>query len=313
MRNQSPRRFGEPVDAAVLGDVFSPAYVFADRYLYQSYFDTTLHEKAILEQSINDPIVSSTMQEQQVMGYAVGLHPSSQTPVAVRFRQGKTSAASQAVTLKPGQIFKPTGGQFSGLRYGLPFGWLGGGSAQLVVFTTPEAHCDWGESAEILFHRQNIPIYQPAQVGVLFTSAACNWPIAFPWQKAQRGTDSIVQSGKPLVSLTPTRTALVLRGLTSLATNPEMLALWQGTDDFGLNSAGAIDTVNLTPVISAVNWPTFNSSAYNGIYQNSVPILMMGDEWARLSCSQGGVVFMDNSGTAALSGCSVDVCRYGRL
>jgi hypothetical protein len=310
LANNAYRSFreAEPADG-----ILSPAYVYVERYLYQSYFDSTLLEKAILTQSINDQIVASTAQEQQVAGYAVGLHPSSQAPVAITFRQGKTSGASQVFMLKPGQIVKPSGGQFNGIRYGLPFGWLGGGAVQLVVFTSPDAHCDWGETTELIFHRARYAIYQPADIGVTPAAAPFNWPLSFPWAKAQRGSTQINQAGQPAFSVTPTRTAMVLRGFTVLANPAEMAALFQATDDFGQLSDGSVDLTNI--VSTSVVWPSWTNVGA-GNFASNPPLLMQGDAFARLSANNGGVAFVDASNAGAggllLNG-FVDCVRYGRL
>lgn len=303
--------------AAQLTDlgIYSPATVIAERFLFQSYYDSTALERAILDQPMNDQIVPSTAGEQQSGGYAIGLHPSSQTPVAVQFRQGPGSAASAAVVLKPGQITRPSGGKFNGFRFGLPQGWLGGGNVQLVVFTSPEAHCDWGDHAEIIFHRSRFKIFQPADIGVALTAAPFNWPLSFPWVKAMRfdaTLTAIAQGGKPVLAVMPTRSILVLRGITGGLVNPaSVAAMFQGTDDFGLDSAGAPILTN--PVTDYLTFPSYTLLGGAGNLSNQAQFIVQDGVWARLSADQGGVAFVDNTGAATLSGCFIDICRYGRL
>lgn len=308
------RLFNAVQQDTVPADVHSPAIVFVAHFLYQSYFDSTLLEQAILSQPINDPIVADSAEEQQTPGYAVGLHPSSACPVAVQFRQGPSSSASGTYVLKPGQILRPSGGRFDGVRYGIPFGWLGGGTVQLLIFTGPDARCDWSEHSEVIFHRERLKIYQPADLGTTVTQAPYNWPTAFPWTKAVAGggpTD-VLQAGQPIIQVTPTRVLMALRGVTSLASAASMVALFQGTDDFALDEDGVPD-YTLPPVSAEVVWPSWTNYG-GGNFAINAPQLMQTEIWSRISANVGGgVVLVDASGAATLNNAYVDVVRYGRL
>src|SRR5260221_7507391 len=157
--NAVARSEASPQTRSILPETSAPVQQISRLFLYQSYFDSTLLQNAILEQTRNSPIVESTVQENQIPGYAIGLHPSSQTPVAIQFKLGAQPSSSQAIVLKPGQVVRPHGlprgmnsGAFSGFRWGLPFGWLGGGVATLLVFSTPDADVSWPGTPEVIFH-----------------------------------------------------------------------------------------------------------------------------------------------------------------
>src|SRR3990167_11485403 len=72
------------------GEVEAPAFEISDTFIYQSYFDDTLLENAILAAPSNSPIIPSTMPPKsiEVSGYAIGLHPSSECPVSVIMQTG---------------------------------------------------------------------------------------------------------------------------------------------------------------------------------------------------------------------------------
>lgn len=290
-----------------------PAIEFSKNFFFQSYFDSTLLAAAILTPTAGAPgIIASTQAEQQISGYAIGLHPDSSTPVAVQFKNSDKSGNTGTYFLKPGEVIKPSGGKFNGFVWGLPFGWLGGGLARLVVFTTPDAHVDWGAHLEIIFHRARYTIYQPAGVtsGALPT-APLNWPIQFPWAGALNSAGLSVGS-TPIIQISEaTRVLLVLRGLTTLATPAEMRVVMQATDDVGLSSAGAPVLTN--PIFDTITWPSWASLGTSGNLATQNPALMYSNGILnRVSSQLGGIIFIDNA-AAALTGCFVDVVRYGRL
>ena len=275
----------------------------------QSYFDDVLLERAILEQSTNDAIVDSTAQESQLPGYGFGLHPSSQTPIAVQVNK------DPPFLLKPGQVLFPTGQRFESFRWGLPFGWLGGGVATLIVFQSKEATVYWGEGAEVLFHRVRIPILQPADVTALANNnARKNWPFRFPWTQALRGASSVPQRGKPVVAIAqPTRVAMALRGKVALAAAAPMRMVWQGTSDFAANALGVAD-MTVPPLFQNFVWPVYTSLGVSGNLSAQVPHFVYEGAIARLAADDGGVALIDGSGgAAALNACFVDFCRYGKL
>lgn len=295
---------------AVLPDVFSPAQQISYVFTYQSYFDSTLLQKAILRQATNDPIVSAL--ESQVTGYAIGLHPSSQTPVAIQFDVGAQPSSSAALVIKPGQVIRPFGlpkgrasGAFSGFRWGLPFGWLGGGLATLVVFQSPDAKVAWTERSEVIFHRAR---YKILAAGGISTPFSKNWPLRFPWVQAVFGSSSVDQKGSPSIAIAdPTRILMQLRLSTLAAPGGTMRMMFEATNDFGLDSANAIITGEAASY--DIGWPTWTSAGVAGV--SDYPVLEYQGPIARLAADNGGLALY--SGDAALQNQYVDIVRYGRL
>src|SRR6202453_373649 len=66
--------------------VVTPAQELTYIFPYQSFFSNSLQEQAILEQPLATPQVSQ--QISQLSGYALGLAPWSETPLAVIFNGG---------------------------------------------------------------------------------------------------------------------------------------------------------------------------------------------------------------------------------
>jgi hypothetical protein len=285
---------------------------------YQSFCDPAFRERGVVAQPPNDPIVNP--QEQQCPGYAIGLHPSSQTPVAIEFRVGGQKSSSAPLILKPGQIERPhglprgsRGGAFSGFRWGIPFGWLGGGMATLHVFQTSD-DVAWPGDSEVLFHRTNMIILDPAAL-LAGTNAPLNWPLRFPWPNAVFGALGAVgnaQGGSPSISIArPTRVIMRLR-MTGLAVASDMRIVWQNTNDFDLTAAGA---ASLTPCgFQDVTWGTFAGSGGLGNLAAQWPIQeFTGGPLNRLAADGGGLVLLDMMGGKLLVDNSVDICRYGHI
>lgn len=304
--------------SAVLPDVFSPATHFSKLFTFQSYFDATLLERAILTQNPNDPIIASTEDSSQESGYSLGLHPSSQTPIAVQFLQGGMPASS-VLFLKPGQIITPFGrpnpnqaSQFSGFRYGLPMGWLGGGLATICVFHTPKAIATWTENAELLFQKVTVPIIALAAVtSAANNNARRNWPMRFPWSQALRGSSGVNQASNPVLAISPTKVLARLRGVTSLASSYAVRCIFQASNDFGLDNAGAVVNTN-TPFID-IYWDIFSSIGTSGNLATQTPFKGMPAEFVRIAADDGGLAIIDNSAAAAFASGSIDFVRYGTL
>lgn len=296
---------------ALSGDIDAPAVELTAKFAYQSYLDSTLGVQALLRQPPNEQIVPSTRESVELAGYAVGLHPSSETPVAIQFKGGQQQGGSATYRLKPGQILRPFGapgvpGKFSGFEWGLPFGWLGGGNALLVVFRTSDADADWLDRSEIVYHRIRLPIQAAASVSA---TVPRNWPTRFPWPWALQGANSLPQRGQPVLSVTPTRTLLRLR-MATVSAAASMRVLFVGTDHFAetdgvvsLTDCAALDMIwgSWSPVAIA-NLPAVPQ------YQT----MFFSGEFERLGANDGGVIFVDTSG-GVLAGQYVDVIRYGVL
>lgn len=298
----------------LLPDVAAPVVTISTVYPMQSYFDSTLLEKAILTQNPADPIVASTKNEIQMNGYGIGLHPSSETPVAVQLKVGNKTDASSPLILKPGQVYFPSGRQkghaFGGLSYGLPFGWLGGGLATLVVFQTPDADVKWDANTEVIFHSFRAIVMQPSEVTA---DAPKNWPTRFPWGQALRGSGSIPQKGSPVLSVQPTRTMMVLRNIAELGAPRTMRVVFQGTDDVNRDSNSVV--VLTSPLFSEVTWPSFAALGASGNLTAACPALMLGELFSRVAANNGGIRLINSieEVDTGLDGAYVDIVRYGVL
>lgn len=299
----------------VTGKSDAPVVQIATQFKYQSYFDGTLLARAILEQPQGQQIVPSTLKTTALAGYAVGLHPSSEAPVAVRFTKGAQAGDSGVVTLKPGQIVRPNGeqasgadGRFSGFDYGLPFGWLGGGNVTLVVFRTADAKADWLDRSELVFHRQRALIYAPADVP-LTTALTPNWPTAFPWASAVFGADAYPQGGLPILSVNPTRIMMKLN-LDDLASAATMRMMFIGTSEFDEASNGVENTANY-PASYDVIWGQWASIPGVVDWPAQHQFQFLPEEAVKLSSVTGQMILVSED--AALQGQYVDIVRYGVL
>jgi hypothetical protein len=294
------------------GDVDAPAVELSRKFTFQSYFDDVLGPAAILRQSPNQQIVSSTLRKEDLSGYAVALHPSSQTPVAITFRGGQQQGSSATFRLKPGEFLRPFGtpngvpGKFSGFEWGLPFGWLGGGNAILLVFRTIDAKAEWTDRSEVIFHRIRIPVVSPANVPA---AVPFNWPTRFPWPHAVSGVEQLTQAGTPVLSAVPTRTLLSLR-MANLASSASMRVYFIGADELAEGPTGA---VNLTEAEAYdVIWGVWGSIA-SANFATQFQYQYLPVEMYRLGANDGGVIFVDGSGGLLLNNQFVDVVRYGVL
>jgi hypothetical protein len=312
----------------VLPDTDSPVVTLTRLYPYQSYFDTALLEKALQQQNPQDPIATLTKEDLQLTGYGIGLHPSSETPVAVQLRTGGKSSTSSPLVLKPGMVYFPSGTEkgyaFSGFTFGLPFGWLGGGMATLCIYQMPSSTSAYDTNSEVIFHRTRMRVYQPAQLVAppagagQISQAPYNWPLRFPWTQALRGANSISQRGQSTFSVVkPSKVIMALRGVSTLAAPATMRLIFQATDDFSRDVNNAVTLTN--PVYIDVTWPAFNSVGAGGNLAVQNPTILLTDTnnatasaAVRLAANDGGVVCVDTSG-GALAGCHVDFVRYGQL
>ncbi len=302
---------------SILPDTHSPGVAVTALFPYQSYYSDALLEKALLQQSANQPIIDTPVTPAQIIqigGYGLALHPSSQTPVAVQPIVGGQPSSAQAIVLRPGQIYRPHGrpwgrsGNFSGFFWGVPFGWLGGGLATLYVFPSPDADAAWPGDAEVIFQRQRMQITVPAEVAAKGT-APYNWPLRFPWPHAKRNL-TIDQSGSPTIAIAhPTKTLMSLR-LGALANPATMRFDIQASNDFDLDSA-------MAPIATPVRfleyvWGSYAASGAGGSFATEYPIVEAPSELTRLAADDGGIRLIDMSG-GSLDGAYVDFVRYGKI
>ena len=286
---------------SLVPDSSGPVVQLQKVFPYQSYFSSTLLEKAILPQFTNEPIVRASRDDQiGVSGFAAQLHPSSETPVAVQFITGSQQGESATVILKPGQYIRPSNGSFSGLRWGLPFGWLGGGVATLLVFRAPVAEGNAVPLDEIVFHRGRYAIIADANP---FVAANANWPTRFPWPNAVQGAGATSQAGSPAFQVKPSRITMSLV-LNTLVAPAKMRMAFTGTSFDLANVDGT--TVTAQNRYIDVQWPAKEgtSLAYPIIDLDNGPIIAMGGDGAKMT-------LLDLDG--ALTGQFVDIIRWGRM
>lgn len=302
--------------SSLIGNVVQISELFP----LQSYFDaaaelTTPASMAILAQPQNNPIVPSTFKRKTGQsGYALGLAPWSQSPIAVQFDFGD-EGQSAPVILKPGEVKIPNGKKpFKGFDFGLPFGWLGGGLVSLFLFKTPDARAEWGvgPSSEVLFHRFRTTILT-APAASAPTSAA-NWPDRFPWPSCYRyvaGANPVVQSGQPSLKITEqTRTMMQLnQGATSITGDNIARIVFWGSDPFAIGSDG-LTPVNTSQFFYDLNWPDRDSAVTIG--NNLSPIIELPSSIATIPANVFGIAIYAPIGSV-LIGMTVDIVRYGRL
>jgi hypothetical protein len=297
-------------------DSLSPTIQRVARFTVQSFFDAALGPHAILVQPTNSAIVESTITDEQVAGYGVALHPSSETPVAIQFSGSTIAGSSGALYLCPGQVLRPSGRRvaeanaFAGFKWGLPFGWLGGGLANLVVLPSPDAEINFsGDSAEVLFHRLRMNVI-PDTVTPVGTPAP-NWPLRFPWPSAQRsvGGNLVFQKGQPIMSVVPTRTLLRLRTVAPLAAPATVRIVFTQTDPFDMDGPTDPPVLNLTDG----GYVDVTFPANPGVNAD-FPVVSLADPASLLLGGDFAVAyFIDRSVGNVLAGASVDVVRYGLI
>jgi hypothetical protein len=298
------------------GSTTSPAQQITGLLPYQSYFDSTAFEAALRLQPQGQAIIGA--QVSNIAGYALGLHPSSQTPVAVRMKQGK-AGSNNVLCLKPGEVIHPTGGPdggFAGFEYGLPSGWLGGGAFNLHVFQSPHAHVAWLDRTELIFHRIRQPIINLASVPAA-NGLTYNWPNRFPWTQAKRydallGSVFPQASSTPTLSVTPTRVLFSVRGDVPVGAVMRVYAV--GTDDFA-NETNPNVTPGLTSLVDAVAYdvalPSWTSAA-SANYATQYPIVELPSQLVRLAGNSGSLIFVD-ANASGIAGLNIDIVRYGTL
>ena len=272
-------------------DISSISTVIVD-FPFQSFFDNTQQLEAVRVQSPSQLLISA--REVPVSGYGLGLHPDSQTPIAVRFKTNQGMSDTPVYILTPGQIIWPHEVQFSGFVWGTPFGWLGGGVAQAVVFKSPVAKVVWPQvKTEVPLQRFRVQIQGGGDPAFQF-----GLPLRFPSPNTLRYNPAdpstpFNQGGVPQIAVEPTRTTLTLRAAMSgdvvwVVENPQNL----------------YDGVNPILVESPVTFPAAVAS-FPTVELYSPGVLYAGDA-AQLTV-------LDDTDTDALAGQFIDVVRYGRI
>ncbi len=279
----------------------APIAQYVESFLFQSYFSGGDGAGAILDSPPNEVIIPSTRKTVDVGGYGVALDPASETPVAVEFIAQGIGVAG-ALVLKPGQTVRP-GFPFTGLRWGLPKGWLGGGLAVLNVLRAPDADVRYvGQARPVIFHRTRLIIEDDATP---LPALKLNWPSRFPWTQAMR-LGTISQKSGPVLSVRPER--IVCRLNANDATTPRTFRfVFRSSFDFDLDSTGVMNTGDEDAVWYDVTFPM------NLSLSSSRPAVELPREFAGLTLDEGGVTVLNISGEPAFTGSSIDVVRYGSL
>jgi hypothetical protein len=292
-------------------------------FLYQSYFDSTLLEKAVLDPGSNALIVPSTRQEAENVGFGVALRPESETPIAIEFKS-KTNAAKASAILKPGQVLFPNGHQpgdeFRGFSWGLPYGWLGGGLASLVILGSPRARVQWPTpDRDLVIQRQRMAI-QTAATALSGVTVPQNWPTRFPSAGTKRlgsGGLTLNASGRPLLQVTPTRVLMRLRSTAALAASTVRFLL-KNTHLFDIDSAGASVAAATGFAFRDVDFPAWAMAGadafatmpqFPAVELRDGPLVTLGCELS----SSAGVLAVDPGGGATVGGLFLDIVRFGRL
>jgi hypothetical protein len=293
----------------------------------QSYMDASFEAQtptaqAVSTQPTNVGFVQGTVQEKQTPGFAVGLAPWSECPVAVRFKASGVAGNSTPLVLRPGETLTPHGGaisaegdrfiNFSALDFGLPFGWLGGGLATLYIFKTPASIPLWEtDRKELLFHRFRTTIRETDLVAPV--PARKNWPTRFPWAQVFRGVPaamSVDQRGSAVLAVEPTRTLMRLIGNIPAAdvTGAPFRVVWWSTDDFDTAADGV--TIPAPAAATTAYWQ--NSWPGDATFVDQNPMVFIPPEFAALASNTWGVTVEVPAGSP-LIGAEVEFVRYGRL
>lgn len=284
---------------------------------FQSFFSDALRERAIKAQPPASPIIPTTLvvdgapAVEQTAGYAIAALPTNETPIAVQF-VGAGGGASATYVLAPGQLVRPASRAFTGFRWGLPFGWLGGGVGALVVLKDPQAIVDWcRERPEILFHRFRLPI-SPGGTSVVGTQQF-NLPLRFPWTHARSSVASAdyatfnPQQGTPLLAVEPTRTLLRVR---VYAPDPMAVRLFfKGTQFEAEKDGGVLPDTSDTFV--DINFAGIGTETFGNTSQ--FPLANLPDAFVRLGGDDASLFAFSATGDSTLDGVFIDVLRFGKL
>lgn len=285
--------------------------VLRKTFQYQSFFDSGFLERAILSQP-PEPIIPSTKQSEDTAGYGIAIYPASESPVAVQIMLGGGRSGGTPFIMRPGEVYRSSQ-PFDGIRYGLPYGWLGGGTVQLRVLQGQHDDVSFLGEKEILFHRIRLPVW-----GVAGNPAAINpnWPTAFPWPNAYDFNGN-AQKGQPSLVVSPTRTVVRLRTNGTLAAaiagGFRMRAVFYQTDDFDLNADGATyDTAGVSGAFVDLPWAGGNAASgfRIGGLNAEFPLFTFDPTTVKIGGTNAIAAFIDMDSVLP-AGSFVDVERYG--
>jgi hypothetical protein len=285
-------------------------------------------------------IVSPEVRE--VAGYAVGLHPTAEAPIAIRFLAGQKSTPTPLYTLLPGQIVRPLGmvagvpQPFAAFEWGLPWGWLGGGATPLWIFKSPDAKVDWGTARpEVCFHKTRTPVraLPDGTLGSLgsnfpYATSKPNWPTRFPWKNAKSYLGT-AQGGIGNLSVQPTRTFIRLRNvggslaapvdvlavcrfggpLRSMTKYPEHTDVRDNSDETAFYQMLTFPADPPVPAYAAALVPPFAGFTKDGSW-----VEVTDGPLARFGGDDANVLFFDMSDALNVGGTAdLEIIRYGRI
>lgn len=262
-------------------------------FAIQSYF-AAAGETAVLQQGMNDPIAQK-ITEPRVAGRFFGLHPMSQTPIALRTLAVAGRQGTPPVILTPGQFIEAS--EMQGFEWGLPFGWMGGGFASLIAAEGAEAFAGWPLiKSEVLIHRVRLPVVADgAPAGLTYHAA---WPTQFPFPS----------SNKPTIAVEPTKISMRLR-VNNLAAQADMRIVTKLNDVFDIGADG------VTPAAGDYTYQdvTF-PPAVAGIAAVAYPVVELAAPMIGGSAAEVALVDISGQGGAGpLVGAYVDIARFGRI
>lgn len=277
---------------------------------FQSWFDSALMQQAIAQQ--NSAIVLP--RKVQIGGQAVQAFPGNQTPIAIDFTLGNGVPSSQ-ILMKPGQIIRP--GRFTSFEWGLPFGWLGGGVATILVANNPESDFDAPANAEVVFHRVRLPIIAPNAVNVV---PVPNWPIRFPWPNAVNLLGAN-QGQSPVAGVVaPTKIMARLRAAVVPPGGAVTRFILFNVDEFDRDQNYAVQSVLSGAFTIDVAWQPWVQSGITVAGSGAAVLEYQGIELdlttpiARLGGDNCALVIVDvTPGGPVLVGTFIDFTRWGVL
>lgn len=281
-------------------------------FAYMSTLNTTNLQAALTFQPLSQNGINPVnAQKSDQAGVGFALAPWSETPVAIQPTQtGRGGGSGQSLLLKPGQVHFP-GADFCGFTWGLPFGWLGGGLAHLIVIKERGGNAFWTDDPEVIFHRVTLPIYATTDNPAVLMP---NMPLRFPWQFAngQRVSGVAAFPGAPRVNVIPTKTIFRLRQAANTVGGATTRLLFVETDQFDGNGQGTYFANTASWV--DLYWQVYAATGFqvNGTALSEYPTQTMTADTLRLggdACALA-IVSLD----AAIPNTSfMDVIRYGKL
>jgi len=296
------------------------AFPLIDDFIFQSYFDSTLLQKAIVVNDTTNSIASSTMRDKPIRGVGIALLPVSQTPIAVLpVSDSGNAATSSAVVIRPGEVYYP-GTAFRALKYGLPYGWLGGGAVYMVILRENMGDVFiTGGSPEIIYHRIRLPVWAITDNP---TAPAANWPSRFPWNQAKNSSTQD-QSGAPFLAPTPTRTLFRVRKANLGAGGVLRWIGWQTEDldatnitqaTLDQNGVPTYDTFATSASAVEIGVPAMAASGFQmgAVAPAEFPIITQDSNTLRIAGDKGTVALVDMTGAIGNAN-FVDIVRYGVL